>query len=83
MNKKREVARLVFDREDDMFVAFLAKPDTMEGRHPLGSMNAIFMEDPLLKEEFQKLMSSCAKYIVIGAFGKVEVSELVEEVRHE
>lgn len=79
MNNKTEVARLVIEQEDDTVTAYLARPHTMEDRHPLGTMNAMFMEDPLLKDEFQKLMSSCAKHIVIGAFGEAEMSELVEE----
>lgn len=70
MNNKHEVARLIFEREDDMFVAFLAKPDTMEGRHPMGSIGVIFAEDDAIIERFSALMSDCANQLLQKATGQ-------------
>jgi len=62
------MGRLAFRIEGDNWVAYFAKPDTMEGAIFLGSIKLVFVEDQGRKRIFMDLMKS-AFTDAIGTIG--------------
>jgi hypothetical protein len=64
-----EVGRLALREEGNLWVAYYAPPDTMQGAIFLGSICVSFAEDPEHKRVFVGLMRECVGDIIEDIVG--------------
>lgn len=69
MAEKMQVGRLAMRVEGDLWVAYYALPDTMEGALFLGSIRMAFVQDFAAKEIFMALMRDAVGEIIKGQTG--------------
>lgn len=64
MEKKQQIGRLAMRVEGDLWVAYYALPNTMEGALFLGSIQMAFVQDFRAKEIFMALMRDAVSAII-------------------
>ena len=66
-----QVGRLALRREGDWWVAYYAKPDTMEGAHRLGSILITLVDgDDAIRQGFMDLMRSVVGNLIEDVLGE-------------
>jgi hypothetical protein len=69
MTAKQQMGRLAMRVEGDLWVAYYALPNTMEGAIFLGSIQMAFVQDFANKEIFMALMRDAVGAMIKGTVG--------------
>lgn len=67
---QEQVGRLALRLEGDLWNAYYAMPDTMDGAILLGSLRMRLAHDPLLKQAFMALMQEAVSRLLQEKFGE-------------
>lgn len=69
MSPRDQVSRLAMRVEGDLWVAYYALPNTMEGALFLGSIRMVFVQDESARQIFMALMRDAVSAVIKEQFG--------------